>query len=89
MLDFDWGTVGKTLLGASIGSGLGSALVQGFFSLRAERQKRASQATYLAMRLAVLLEAFGLACSDVAERNNLNSFVEPLLMVELPAARTA
>jgi hypothetical protein len=65
VLDFDWRTVGKTLLGAS----MGSALVQGIFSLVAERRKRRGQATYLAMRLAVLLDAYGQACSDMIDRN--------------------
>ena len=63
LLAIDWATTGKTVLGALIGAGLGSALVQGVFSLMAERRRRTAQATYLAMRLAVLLDAFGLACS--------------------------
>jgi hypothetical protein len=66
---FDWATIGKTVVGALIGAGLGSALIQGVFNLMAERRNRTAQATYLAMRLAVQLDAFGLACSDMIVRN--------------------
>ena len=62
----DGATIWKTLLGAS----LGSAIVQGIFSYVAERRKRTAHATHLAMRLAVLLDAFGLACRDMIDRNS-------------------
>ena len=55
----------KTLLGAS----LGSAAMQGIFSYIAWHHKRTAHATYLAMRLAVLLDGFGRACRDMIARN--------------------
>jgi hypothetical protein len=66
----DWATIWKTLLSALLGAGLGSAIVQGIFNYIAERRKRTAHATYLAMRLAVLLDAFGRACSDMIGRNS-------------------
>jgi hypothetical protein len=69
LLIFDWATIAKTGFSALVGAGLGSALIQGWFNSRAERRKQKGQATYLAMRLADLLDAFGLACSDMISRN--------------------
>jgi hypothetical protein len=61
LLTIDWATAEKIALSA----GLGSAFVQGLFSIIGERRRRRAQAAYLAMRLAVLLDASGLACSDM------------------------
>jgi hypothetical protein len=69
LLTFDWATIAKTGFSALVGAGLGSALIQGWFNSRAERRKREGQATYLAMRLAVLLDAFGEACGDMISNN--------------------
>jgi hypothetical protein len=66
LLTVDWATAGKTALSA----GLGSAMVQGIFSLVGERRRKNAHATYLAMRIAVLLDAFGLACSDLIISNS-------------------
>jgi hypothetical protein len=68
LLAVDWTTAGKTVVSALVGAGLGSALVQGWFSAMGARRRRTAQATYLAMRLAVLLDAFGLACWDMIHR---------------------
>jgi hypothetical protein len=65
----DWATPGKTALSALVGAGVGSALVQGLFSLMEKRRRQAAYATYLAMRVAVVLDAFGLACSSLILRN--------------------
>ena len=60
-----FGPLGSSLVGAFAGGASGSALIQGWFNLRAERRRRMSQATYLAMRLAVLLDAFGWSCDEM------------------------
>lgn len=69
LLGVDWTSAGKVVLSSLVGAGLGSAAVQGLFKVWGERSRRTAQATYLAMRLAVLLDAFGLACSDMITRN--------------------
>jgi hypothetical protein len=69
LLTVDWVPSGKTALSALVGAGLGSAIVQGAFSLVAEWRRRTYHATYLAMRIAVLLDTFGLACSDLIGSN--------------------
>jgi hypothetical protein len=69
LLTVDWGTLGKTAISALVGAGLGSALVQGAFSFIAEKRQRAAHATYLAMRIAVLLDAFEAACSELINSN--------------------
>jgi hypothetical protein len=81
LLTVDWGTTGRTALSALVGAGLGSALFQGIFSLMGERRRKNAHATYLAMRIAVLLDAFGLACSDLI---NSNSAAEPSPNDEFP-----
>jgi hypothetical protein len=81
LLTVDWGTTGRTALSALVGAGLGSALVQGAFSLMGERRRKNAHATYLAMRIAVLLDAFGLACSELI---NFNMTAEHPRNDELP-----
>lgn len=61
----EWSDILKTILGASIGS----AVLTSMFTLWRERGKRAQDATYLAMRLAVILEAFASACADLIMQN--------------------
>jgi hypothetical protein len=69
LLTVDWVTHEKTALSALVGAGVGSALVQGLFSLMEKRRHQTAHATYLAMRVAVLLDAFGLACSTLIDFN--------------------
>jgi hypothetical protein len=66
----DWSMV----FGSLVGAGGGSAIVQGSFNIWGEHRRRTAKATYLAMRLAVLLDAFGLACSEMI---NCNASAEP------------
>lgn len=61
----DWATISETVIGAGIGTGL----VQGGFALYRERCRRRAQVSYLAIRLATALEAFGIACTDLIWRN--------------------
>ena len=63
----DWATLGKTVLGAGIGTGV----VQGSFAICRERRHRTAQAAYLAMRLSVVLEAFAIACADLIRSNSV------------------
>src|SRR5690242_8832741 len=63
----DWALLGKTVLGAGIGTGV----VQGSFAICRERRHRTAQAAYLAMRLSVVLEAFAIACADLIRSNSV------------------
>ena len=67
MQAIDWLTLGKTVLGAAIGTGV----VQGSFAIYRKRRHRTPQAAYLAMRLAVVLEAFAIACADLIRSNSV------------------
>jgi hypothetical protein len=62
---WDWATLGNTFVGA----GVGSALVQALFSFLRERSQTKKQGAYLALRLAVTLEFFALACADFISEN--------------------
>jgi hypothetical protein len=55
----------RTLLGAAGGT----AIVQGLFLIYRDHRQRKSHAAYMAMRLAVTLEAYSAACLDLIERN--------------------
>ena len=69
LLTVDWATA-KTAFSALIGAGFGSAMVQRYFAWRGEERRKDAHATYLAMRIAVLLDAHGLACSDLIISNS-------------------
>jgi hypothetical protein len=56
---WDWASTAKTVIGA----GVGTALVQGLLPLYRDWRHRKRQAAYMAMRLAVVLEAFASGCS--------------------------
>lgn len=64
-LIWDWATIGKTALGA----GVGTALVQGLLAIYRDRRNRKSHAAYMAMRLAVTLEFYAKACADFIQEN--------------------
>jgi hypothetical protein len=51
-----------------IGAGLGTAIVQGAFAIFRDYYLRKSRAAYMAMRLAVTLEAYSAACWDIIQR---------------------
>lgn len=55
---WDWGSIWH----AAVGAGLGTAAVQGAITLYRERTQKSDKAAYLALRCAVLLEAYGSAC---------------------------
>jgi hypothetical protein len=57
---WDWISIAKTAFGA----GLGTATVQGGIAFYRERSRRTDSAAYLALRIAVLLEAFASECCD-------------------------
>jgi hypothetical protein len=57
---WDWLSLVKTAFGA----GLGAAAVQGTIALYRERSQKNESAVYLALRVAVLLEAFASECCD-------------------------
>jgi hypothetical protein len=57
---WDWLSIVKTAFGA----GLGAATVQGGLALYRERTLKNENAAYLALRIAVLLEAFASECCD-------------------------
>lgn len=58
---WDWGAIGKAVLGA----GIGTALVQGILSWYRDRRDRQVHAAYLALRVAVALETFAGLCLDL------------------------
>ena len=62
---WDWAFIGKTILGA----GLGSAAVQALAGVLRDRRERADRAGYMAMRLAVQLERFASECADLILSN--------------------
>jgi hypothetical protein len=66
LITWDWGTVAKSFVGA----GFGTAVVTGVLSLYRDRRHRSSQAAYMAMRLAVALEFYTLACADLISNNS-------------------
>lgn len=57
---WDWLSIVK----AAFGAGLGTAIVQGGLALYRERALKKENAAYLALRIAVLLEAFASECCD-------------------------
>lgn len=61
----DWLGWFKTISGA----GIGTIIVQPLVSYFNDRRTRNRQASYLALRLAVILEAYASACSDLLEKN--------------------
>ncbi len=65
VLAIDWSTIAKTFLGA----GLGTAAVQVGFKMYQDRRQRRAKSAYLAMRLAVILDAFTLDCFELVSEN--------------------
>jgi hypothetical protein len=65
-LTWDWATLAKSALGA----GFGSAAMTGILAVYQDRRHRKSNAAYMAMRLAVILEAFAYACSEFIGENS-------------------
>jgi hypothetical protein len=64
-LAWDWATLAKSALGA----GFGTAAMTGILSVYRDTRHRKSQAAYMAMRLAVTLEAYAYACSEFIAEN--------------------
>lgn len=54
---------------AATGAGVGTAIVQGLFTWRRESRERRSQATHLAIQLAVILEDYARACGNFISDN--------------------
>lgn len=63
---WDWAALARTVLGA----GLGSAAFQWGLTLHRDKRQRRFQASYMAMRLAVTLEFYASACSDLLSENS-------------------
>ena len=82
---WDWLSILKTAFGA----GLGTATVQGGLALYRDRSLRTDSAAYLALRIAVLLEAFASECCDFyfdnANAQHLPDEEYPNWRTELPA----
>jgi hypothetical protein len=57
-----WGTQALNWAQTIVGAGLGTALVQPLITLYRDRRKKKSQASYTAVRLAVILEEFVVKC---------------------------
>lgn len=64
-LSWDWSTLVKT----AIGAGVGTATVQAALAIYRDHRQRKVQAAYMAMRLAVTLEAYASACSGFIATN--------------------
>ena len=54
---WEWATLTRT----AVGAGFGTALVQGLLAIYRDTRQRKSQAAYMAMRLAVILEEYASA----------------------------
>src|SRR6185312_1037086 len=63
---WDWGDLTKTVVGA----GLGTAIVQVLPAICRDIRHRKAHAAVMAVRLAVILEAYAAACLDLIARNN-------------------
>ncbi len=61
----DWATLGKT----AIGAGFGTAATAGVFALYRDHRQKKSLAAYMAMRLAVILEAYAHSCAEFIDYN--------------------
>ena len=61
----DWSNLAQVVLGA----GFGTAAVTGLTSLYRDYRHKKSQAAYMAMRLAVVLELYAADCSDLIAKN--------------------
>ncbi|MGE4048621.1 MAG: hypothetical protein AB7F35_27445 [Acetobacteraceae bacterium] len=70
MLSIDWTGFGKTALSALVGAGVGSAGVTVIATALRERRQRKARAAYMTMRLAVILEAYTLACQEYLFEND-------------------
>jgi hypothetical protein len=73
--------VAKTVIGA----GVGTALVQTLVPLLRDRRHRKRHATYLAMRLAITLEAYTAECQRLLDQNNSSNAPFDSALPELPA----
>ena len=65
LLGWEWSSFFQIIIGA----GFRTALVQATLPLLSERGQRRRQASYLAMRLAVALEAYAADCYDLIQYN--------------------
>lgn len=63
--NWDWASITQTALGA----GVGAAAVNGVVALVRDFHHRRALAAYMAMRLAVTLEAYAAACADLITAN--------------------
>lgn len=61
----NWTTILQTIIGA----GIGSAVIQGVLPILRERWEKSSRAAYMAIRLAVILEAYSAACASLIDAN--------------------
>jgi hypothetical protein len=66
---WDWVTLGKTAVGAGFGTAVVQVFVQGLLPIYRDHRQRRLQAAYMAMRLAVTLESYASACSDLISKN--------------------
>ena len=64
-MNWDWGAVAQSILGA----GLGSAGFQAFINWRRDTTQKKERGTFLALRLSVLLEAFAYECAELIREN--------------------
>lgn len=68
-LEWDWPVIGdqylKPIANALVGAGLGTGIIQ----MLRDRRARRSHAAYMAMRLAITLEFYASACSDLISAN--------------------
>ena len=67
-----WSSV-LSLIGTSTVAALVASLVSHFLAGRRDKQARERDATYLAIRLAVILEGYALACHELLSDNDLHS----------------
>jgi hypothetical protein len=64
----------KSAVGALFGAAGGTALVQGIFVIHRDHRQGKAQAAYMAMRLAVTLESYAVACCDFVGKNDVAEY---------------
>ena len=68
LTSWDWSRL-ISIIGPFVGAFSGSAVIQGLLPLYRERRQQKAHATYLAMRLAIILEAYASSCMNLISEN--------------------
>ena len=69
---WDWSDIAKTAIGAGLGTAIVTAIAQIVVPFFRDRRHRKRQAAYMAMRLAVALEAYASGCLELRRRDQFD-----------------